>query len=550
MLCLTYAGLNILLTILQIIYVIYFFILFSVAIILLFSIKFTDHLPWFKKKNIFNSFLKKYCMLCDKVYKKPKFVWDYSKVHIAKCYLLVRLEEVEKLTHRLLAWYDSLLDNFKDFAFSENTSRGGKFREVFEKYFENTHILYTYCGFEKFYYYRYGYFFLYYNNWHDCFLSVRVYYKFYKSFKILFSKSSLLNFLNIYKDYQNNTPNFNKIIIYPFTGIFSILKSSLLPILISIIFFMYSIIYFQVNLWRQLAVWLIIGLLFFWLMSGFNFFLKRYSFGKFTSAIVRFWKRTNIYFWLVEGFLFTLFFYYYINSSQEPYYAFDSSALNQTYLPNISNIYISSFVLVATIAYYYYWTLNFPNFSIQQIIFSASLITLYFVYTYIIESYQFYYTITLFFESIWNYLHEFNVWIQETESPRLRVKHQYLILALIAKYWHFIFIFISWLFFVLKVFEQKRSFYTHSGVNLQNLFILFWLNFLVIVQWFKWVERRFLDSSYYWFFTDSNNSSYFAILNELNLLIMFIVLHINKTNRIYLWKCICKRFVVMIFMIY
>jgi len=494
----------------------FYFFLLCVCLILVVLTKFTNFLPWFKLTHTLD-FYKKKCILCGEIYKKQNFMDTFS------CYLLVRLYRVEEEVYKVFNYFKNLLSWEKLFNYTENNKEVNVLHWVFLEYFEDSNFFYLNHIYRKFHYNKYIYYYNYYYNWQECYLSIEAYYKFYNSFNITFTNYHMLNFPGMFLTYKNKIPVFSKIF---FINIFFIFKSLLLPLIITFFLFVYTIIYFQVNFWRQLATWLIIGLLFFWLISGFNFFLKRYSFGKFTSAITRFWKRTNIYFWLVEGFLFTLFFYYYLNSSQEPCYMLDSSSLNQSYLPNLSNIYINSFILIATIAYYYYWTLNFPNFTVQQTIFSVLIITVYFLYTYIIESYQFYYTITLFFETIWNYLHEFNVWIQEYESPRLRVKHQYLILALIAKYWHFIFIFISWVFFALKIFEQKRSFYTHSGVNLQNLFILFWLNFLVVVQWFKWVERRFLDSSYYWFFTDSNYLFYFSFLSEFNALVKYCVLHI------------------------
>ena len=134
------------------------------------------------------------------------------------------------------------------------------------------------------------------------------------------------------------------------------------------------------------------------------------------------------------------------------------------------------------------------------------------LYVYLIESYQFFYTITFFFENIWNYNYDLNLWCLEVETPKLRVKHQYSILILIAKYWHFIFIFLMWLFYIFKNFEQVRVLYTFTGVNIQNLIILFWLNVLFISQWIKWTVRRFWDATYYWFITDIN----YTVINSIS----------------------------------
>ena len=52
-------------------------------------------------------------------------------------------------------------------------------------------------------------------------------------------------------------------------------------------------------------IWFVIGLYFFsdWL-GGFNFFYKRYRFGKFAGAIQRFEKRTNSFLELLRVFIF------------------------------------------------------------------------------------------------------------------------------------------------------------------------------------------------------------------------------------------------------
>lgn len=243
--------------------------------------------------------------------------------------------------------------------------------------------------------------------------------------------------------------------------------------------------------------------------------MKRYKYGKFTSIITRFWKRTNIYFWLVEGFLFSLFIYYFINSSQEPLYMYDFNSLNQTYLINLFGYYNSNFILILFILLTTVLLLFTSNFIITQNLIFILVLTVLFFYIFLLESYQFYYILTIFYEVTWEFYHEINSWVLETESPIMRTKNQYTILALIAKYWHFLFIFVAWVFFVVKLFEQKRNYYNLFGYNIQNVIILFWLNLLFISQWFKWINRRFLDSIYYWFFTDINMQWVFLIINEI-----------------------------------
>jgi hypothetical protein len=60
------------------------------------------------------------------------------------------------------------------------------------------------------------------------------------------------------------------------------------------------------------------------LISGFVFFLKKYKYGKYTTAMHRYWRRTFAIFWLLEGYLFLVFLYLAVFSSQEPFFGYDN----------------------------------------------------------------------------------------------------------------------------------------------------------------------------------------------------------------------------------
>lgn len=298
---------------------------------------------------------------------------------------------------------------------------------------------------------------------------------------------------------------------------YNLTKNIILPIIVSLIFTIILFDYFSINFLKQIAVWTVVGLLFFWLMSGFNFFLKRYRFGKFTASIQRFWKRTNSYFWLIEGFLFILFFYYYLNSSQEVLYMFDESNLNQTFLLSPKIFYTNLILLILLITYSYYILHNLVNYTYKQLLTHLTIVTLGIIYIFLLECYQFYYVLTFFFENIWSFDEENVLWTLNTDTPKIRLKQQYFLLALIAKYWHFLFIFFSWLFLVIKSYEQKRIYYNLFSLNVQNLMLLLLLNTLFITNWIKWLLRRFYDISYYWFFTDYSNWTLYFYFSELQL---------------------------------
>lgn len=299
---------------------------------------------------------------------------------------------------------------------------------------------------------------------------------------------------------------------------YNFFKTTLLSLFLAFLYFFYTIFFFKIQFLKQLSVWFVIGMLYFWLMSGFNFFLKRYQFGKFTSQIQRFWKRTNTCFWLIEGFLILLFFYYFLNSSQEPIYMYDYSSLNQEYLLSLHSISLN-IILLSLVIYFMYFTMlriNLNNW--YQLNFYLIIISVFIFFSFFVETYQFYYVISTFNERLWIFNEDENLWSLDTENPILRVKQNYLLVCLIAKYWHFLFIFLSWVFFLIKSFEKKKITIVLFGVNLQNVIILYVLNFVCYLQWFKWIYRRFFDLPYTWFMTNIDSKFFVKFFSEIKLI--------------------------------
>ena len=296
---------------------------------------------------------------------------------------------------------------------------------------------------------------------------------------------------------------FPQLSIY-FFFFYTFFKTCLLASIVIGFYISFIIYFFKLNLLKQLGVWFIIGFFFLWLISGFNFFLRRYRFGKFTSAIQRFWKRTNMCFWLIEGFLFLIFFYYYINSSQEPTYMYDTTSVTTDYLFSLTAYYFNMLFLVIIIFLLYYIILQSTVLTYIQILVGLFLLSFIIFYIFCIESYQVYYVLTAFREITWVYDTEELIWRCDLEAPRVRNKQQYLFMCLIAKYWHFLFIFISWVFCLMKSFEIKYFSYTLLALNLQNFIILFGLNILFLSNWVRWLFRRYLDVVYFWFFLNTN----------------------------------------------
>lgn len=320
-------------------------------------------------------------------------------------------------------------------------------------------------------------------------------------------------------EYQDDHEDeLSELLTMSFLVIYNFFKTTLVAVLAMFVYFLYTIFFFKIQFLKQLSVWFVIGMLYFWLMSGFNFFLKRYQYGKFTSQIQRFWKRTNTYFWLIEGFLILLFFYYYLNSSQEPLYMYDYSALNQEFLTSLHVIGVNVILLSVVIYLMYFVMLRLNSNSWTQVNLYLIFISTFVFFSFFIETYQFYYLISTFNERLWVFNEEENMWGVDVDNPILRTKHQYLFVCLIAKYWHFLFIFLSWVFFLMKSFERRKVTYVLFGANLQNMILLYVLNFACYAQWFKWIYRRFFDLPYTWFFTSIDSKTLYRFVFEIKLL--------------------------------
>jgi len=286
-------------------------------------------------------------------------------------------------------------------------------------------------------------------------------------------------------------------------AVYFFLKKSFFAIIVSFLFLFYSFSLFHVSLLKLAANWLIVLLFAYWLISGFNFFLKRYRYGKYSSALQRFWKRAFMCFWMIEGFLFVLFFYYFLNSSAEPTFMYDQNSLYLEQLSSWATFMLNAVLLVFVINLILILTLTVKNRSSKTSVILLSFITLFFLTTLLTESYQFYYVVNYYDDSIWIFSEEDNLWELEYDIPRTRTKNHYITLCILAKFWHFIFIFIVWVFCIMKFFELGKLSYNLISINYQNVIILYIMNWLFMISWAKWFLHRFFETPYIWFFSSN-----------------------------------------------
>jgi hypothetical protein len=274
-------------------------------------------------------------------------------------------------------------------------------------------------------------------------------------------------------------------------------------------------------------LWISVIMIFYWLVSGFVFFFKKYQFGKFTSAIQRFWKRSYILFWLLESCLLVTFFYLLFVANQESVYMFDQVQIYKTHLFSwrIFFIKIIPIIILIVISYFLMLTLKWNIFNKHSIWFLIS--TLLLTYIILLEFFQFYHIVNFYSNMAWIFDVEERLWMIDFEIRKTRTLNHYVMLLLILKFWHLLFVYIFWLFFILRNWEIKRSKYPLFAANYQNLLIVYFMSWLCMYPWFKLFFRKFLDSPYKYF--SVNQRSFFLRIFFNDLKINFYgLMNLNK----------------------
>lgn len=295
---------------------------------------------------------------------------------------------------------------------------------------------------------------------------------------------------------------------------------------------------------KIMFAWIAILMFSYWLLSGFVFFYKKYQFGKYTTSIQRFWRRSYILFWLLEGATFGVFLFLTINSSQESFYMFDQINIFKTHLYSWKFFFLKLFPIVILILLTYFlmislkWNL-FSKHSIWLLVLSLFL-------TYIVwlEFYQFYHVVNFYGNLNWVYDVDDHSWSLEQDPRRTRIVNHYINLMFILKFWHIVFIYGFWLFFVLRSLESKRIRYPLLSTNYQNFIILYIFAWVFMYPWFKFFFRRFLDSPYYWFYINNRELGSRILFGDFKLIYYglidkyynFFNLSFFKNTSFYYWK--------------
>jgi hypothetical protein len=270
------------------------------------------------------------------------------------------------------------------------------------------------------------------------------------------------------------------------------IKFWILPLLIIVVVIYFSIFVRTIPFFKVSLEWFLVLNIFYWLISGFVFFIKKYKYNRYTSAIQRFWRRSFILFWLIETSLFVVFIYLLFNSSQEPAFAFDMIQLTKLRLYSWKFFLFKAFFVFIIIIMVYTLLVCAKWNTFNKLCNFFFLITILLTYVVWLEFYQFFYVLNWYGEIVWLFDLDDKTWYAENIFKRSRIVNHYVTICVIAKFWHIVFIYIFWIFFVLRTLEQGSVSYLLLSANFQNFLILYIMNWLLMYPWFKFLFRKFL----------------------------------------------------------
>jgi len=189
-------------------------------------------------------------------------------------------------------------------------------------------------------------------------------------------------------------------------------------------------------------------------------------------------------------------------------------------------------VVLIILTGYLQLTIKWNNFTKNSA--TIFLITSLLIYVLWLEFYQTFHIISFFGNIIWTFDSDEYIWSLDIESRRTRLYNNYVAICLLAKFWHLVFIFTFWIFFVLRLNEFRSVRYALLAANHQNFIILYIMSWIYMLPWAKFILRKQFDNGYFWFFSNSRAIATKSFFFELKLLaissvpdIFFELLHMD-----------------------
>lgn len=336
-------------------------------------------------------------------------------------------------------------------------------------------------------------------------------------FRALNTKGGFYFNFNSLKDNKTFLDTLKNIFMSGFKSIGLGLRFWLIPLVVGFIVIYYSMVLRCVPFNKIVAFWIIFGMIAYWILSGFVFFVKKYQYSKFTTAIQRFWRRTYILFWLIEFSLFIVYVYLTLNANQESFYMFDQIQVFKTHLFSWRSFLLKIFPLTVLLILGYFLLLSLKWNILSKNSLLVTIITLIIVNTIWVEFYQFFHVVNFYGNFNWVYEADEKMWSLELEPRKTRTVNHYVMLLLLLKFWHIVLIVAFWVFFILRGLEIGRLRYPLLSANLQNFLILYLFAWVNMFPWLKFIFRRYMDMPYYWFYVNNRDLGYRVFFNDIKL---------------------------------
>jgi hypothetical protein len=296
------------------------------------------------------------------------------------------------------------------------------------------------------------------------------------------------------------------------------LKFWALAVIVFLMAFYYLLVLRLLPFNKIIFEWVCLFMFSYWLISGFVFFIKRYQFGKYTVSIQRFWRRSYILFWGIEGCLFIVFFYFTVNASSEPFYMYDQIQIykNRMFSWRLFLVRLLPISFLIVVGYTLLISLKWATFS--KNFFYVFILTFILSWVVWVEFYQFFHILNFYSNLYWVYDLDEHMWVLENEPRRTRIANHYNSVLMILKFWHIIFIYSFWIFFLLRSWEIKRVRYPLLSANLQNFAILYIFAWVSMYPWIKYYFRKALDTPFYWFYLNNRTYGIRILFNDIKLI--------------------------------
>lgn len=325
-----------------------------------------------------------------------------------------------------------------------------------------------------------------------------------------FYKNVVFNFNNKV-DNRSMYSNF----LIGFKSMWLSLRFWILPLYLGIFSFMYMSFLRLVSFNILTVKCIMLFGVFYWLFSGFVFFIKKYQYRYFTSSLQRFWKRCYAIFWMLEFYTFSVFLYFTLMANQEPFLMYDNAQIFKTHLFSWRYFMLKMFPLTMLIMLTYFVIISTKWTSISKIDVFLMTITLLLVYIAWLEFYQFFHVISYYGNFVWKLSEDANYWFLENELKRTRINNHFLTICLIAKFWHLVFALVFWMFFVVRGLEMGRVRYPLLVANYQNFIFVYILSWLYMYPWVKYVVLKLFNTPYYWFFVNNKRNIMYIISHDI-----------------------------------